>query len=151
MVGRNSKDSILIDLEEICFSYPGGRPILNNLSFQLYEKERIALIGPNGSGKTTLFHVVMGLIKPTGGKIRILGNNLADEKDFKAVRQKVGLLFQDADDQLFSPTVIEDVAFGPLNLGKWPANMTVEEWLIHWGGDSDANGYSHDECSDSGD
>ncbi|MFH1350285.1 MAG: ABC transporter ATP-binding protein [Pseudomonadota bacterium] len=109
---------ILIDLKDISYTYPGGRAVLKNLFFQLNEKERIGLIGPNGSGKTTLFHVIMGLLRPTSGKIEIFGHEMRAEKDFQPVRQKIGLLFQDADDQLFSPTVLEDVAFGPLNQGK---------------------------------
>jgi len=112
------KNSLLINLKDISFSYPGGKPILKNLFFQLKEKERIGLIGPNGSGKTTLFHIIMGLLKPSSGRIEIFGKQMQEEKDFRPVRQKIGLLFQDADDQLFSPTVLEDVAFGPLNQGK---------------------------------
>ncbi len=108
----------MINLEDVAFSFPGGRPVLQDVSFQLYEGERIGLIGPNGSGKTSLFHVIMGLLKPASGKIEIFGKRMENEKDFKAVRQKIGLLFQDPDDQLFSPTVLEDVAFGPLNQGK---------------------------------
>ncbi len=75
-------------------------------------------MGPNGSGKTTLFHIIMGILKPSAGQIEIFGKDVSKEKDFAVVRQKIGLLFQDADDQLFSPTVLEDVAFGPLNIGK---------------------------------
>lgn len=112
------KNNLLINLEDISYSYPGGRPVLKDLFFRLYEKERIGLIGPNGSGKTTLFHIIMGLLKPTSGTITIFGRQVKDEKIFRSIRQKIGLLFQDADDQLFSPTVLEDVAFGPLNQGK---------------------------------
>ena len=75
-------------------------------------------MGPNGSGKTTLFHIIMGLLTPSSGTIEFFGKPVKTEKDFRKVYKKVGLLFQDADDQLFSPTVLEDVAFGPLNLGK---------------------------------
>lgn len=112
------KNNILIQLEDVSFSYPGGIPVLEDLSFQLHEKERIGLVGPNGSGKTTLFHIIMGVLKPANGKIQIFGKQVRDEKDFGPVRRQIGLLFQDADDQLFSPTVLEDVAFGPLNQGK---------------------------------
>jgi cobalt/nickel transport system ATP-binding protein len=75
-------------------------------------------MGPNGCGKTTLVHLIMGLLKPSAGRIEIFKKPVVTEKDFRKVRGKIGLLFQDADDQLFSPTVLEDVAFGPLNLGK---------------------------------
>ena len=109
---------ILINLQDIFFTYSGGEPVLKDLSFQLNNKDKIGLIGPNGSGKTTLFHIIMGLLKPDSGQLEIFGSHVKEEEDFRPVRQKIGLLFQDADDQLFSPTVLEDVAFGPLNLGK---------------------------------
>ncbi|MGD9033818.1 MAG: ABC transporter ATP-binding protein [Desulfobacteraceae bacterium] len=112
------KNNLLIKLENVSYGYPGGRAVLKGLFFELRDKERIGLIGPNGSGKTTLFHVIMGLLRPGSGKIEIFRRPMRDEKDFRAVRQRIGLLFQDADDQLFSPTVLEDVAFGPLNQGK---------------------------------
>ena len=88
------------------------------LSFRLYGGEKVGLVGPNGSGKTTLFHIIMGLLRPGSGHIEIFGRQVRIEKDFRSVRRWIGMLFQDADDQLFSPTVLEDVAFGPLNLGK---------------------------------
>ncbi|MGD9016840.1 MAG: ABC transporter ATP-binding protein, partial [Desulfobacterales bacterium] len=96
----------------------GGRSILDSLDFDLFPGDRIGLVAPNGSGKTTLFHIIMGLLKPQRGSIEIFGKTVSREREFRAVRQRVGLLFQDSDDQLFSPTVLEDVAFGPLNQGK---------------------------------
>jgi len=110
-------DIPLFTLTDLNFNYPGREPVIKNLQLQFYPGERIGLVAPNGSGKTTLFHLIMGLLKPTSGSIEFLGRPAVSEEDFAAVRQKIGLLFQDADDQLFSPTVIEDVAFGPLNLG----------------------------------
>ena len=112
------KNNLLINLEKISFKYPGGPMVLNDLDFKLSRGNRIGLIAPNGSGKTTLFHIIMGLLKPYSGKLEIFGKLVREEKDFADVRRRIGLLFQDADDQLFSPTVLEDVAFGPLNLGK---------------------------------
>jgi cobalt/nickel transport system ATP-binding protein len=108
----------LIKLEEISFHYPGGPPVLKDLSFTLSEHDRIGIVAPNGCGKTTLLHIIMGLLAPSTGKLELFGRDMQTEKDFREVRRKVGLLFQDADDQLFSPTVLEDVAFGPLNMGK---------------------------------
>lgn len=108
----------LISLRGINFSYPDGPQVLSNLDFDLYAGQRVGLLAPNGSGKTTLFHVIMGLLKPAGGQITLFGRPAASEADYVTFRQRIGLLFQDADDQLFSPTVLEDVAFGPLNLGK---------------------------------
>jgi len=112
------KDAPIINLEGISFAYPGSLPVLKDLDFKFFSGDRIGLIAPNGSGKTTLFHIIMGLLKPISGQMEIFGQPVKEEKDFLNVRRRIGLLFQDADDQLFSPTVLEDVAFGPLNLGK---------------------------------
>jgi cobalt/nickel transport system ATP-binding protein len=112
---------IIIDLKGVSFLYHGNqsqRPVLDNLSLQISRGDRVGLIGPNGSGKTTLFHLLMGLLRPTQGEIVVFGKKRQEEKDFREVREKIGLLFQDSDDQLFCPTVAEDVAFGPLNLGR---------------------------------
>ena len=112
------KNNLIIHLEGITFSYPGRSSVLNKLDLHLHKGSRIGLMGPNGSGKTTLFQIIMGLLKPSAGRIEIFGKSVTTEKDFRKVREKIGFLFQDADDQLFSPTVLEDVAFGPLNLGR---------------------------------
>ena len=77
-------------------------------------------MGPNGAGKTTFLHLLVGLLKPTKGQIWAFGKERRNEQDFYDVRIRAGLVFQDSDDQLFCPTVLEDVAFGPLNLGKSP-------------------------------
>ena len=112
-------DSPLINLAGITYSYPGAsHPVLSNLDLKFYRGERLGLVAPNGSGKTTLLHIMMGLLKPDSGRLEIFGKPVCEEKDFLEVRRRIGLLFQDSDDQLFSPTVLEDVAFGPLNLGK---------------------------------
>ena len=108
----------LIALQGVTFNYPGRPAILKDLDFELFQGDRVGLVAPNGSGKTTLFHIIMGLLKPCAGEVRIFGRTVRREQEFIAVRQRIGMLFQDADDQLFSPTVLEDVAFGPLNLGK---------------------------------
>ena len=108
----------LIKLTDISFAYPSRESVLNELNFNLFRGERIGLVGSNGSGKTTLFHIIMGLLNPLEGKIDIFGKERKEEADFLEVREKIGLVFQDPDDQLFSPTVAEDIAFGPLNLGK---------------------------------
>ncbi len=115
----------ILRLENISFSYPGQGRVLNDLSLEVNKGNRIGLIGPNGSGKTTLFHIIMGLLAPTSGTIEFFGTPVKSQKDFKDIYKKVGFLFQDADDQLFSPTVLEDVAFGPLNLGKSKAEARI--------------------------
>ncbi len=112
------KNGLIVDLEDVSFSYPGRAPVLDELNLSFYGGDRMGLMGPNGSGKTTLFHVIMGLLKRSSGRMDIFGRPINERQDFREVRQRIGLLFQDADDQLFSPTVLEDVAFGPLNLGK---------------------------------
>ncbi len=112
-------NDLIINLEGITYTYPGSNNnVINHLDLKFYLKDRIGIMAPNGSGKTTFFHIIMGLLKPDSGKIQIFGKPVKKEKDFLEVRKRIGLLFQDADDQLFSPTVLEDVAFGPLNLGK---------------------------------
>ncbi len=107
-------------LERVSFSYPGGRPLLKDVSFALRPGESVGLYGPNGSGKTTLFRIITGLARPAEGRVLFYGRPVRDEKGFAALRRKVGLVLQHAEDQLFCPTVLEDVAFGPLNLGLGP-------------------------------
>jgi len=110
--------SVIIRLEKLSFAYDGRNKVIHDLDLTFHRGNRIGIIAPNGSGKTTLFHIIMGLLKPSSGRIEIFGKSVQKEKDFQDVRRRIGLLFQDADDQLFSPTVLEDVAFGPLNIGK---------------------------------
>jgi len=115
---HSNPKSLIINLENITFGYPGNDDkIIDHLNLKLCHGDRMGIVAPNGCGKTTLFHIIMGLLTPDSGKIEIFGKPVCTQKDFINVRQKIGLLFQDSDDQLFSPTVIEDVAFGPLNLG----------------------------------
>lgn len=109
----------MIRLRDIHFKY-NSRYILDGLNLDVQPGDRIGLVGPNGCGKTTLSHIIMGLLKPESGVVEIFGKVRSEESDFREIRGKVGFLFQDADDQLFCPTVLEDVAFGPLNLGKSP-------------------------------
>lgn len=115
-----NKREPLIKFIDLSFAYPTRDYVFKKLNFNFYKGERVGLSGPNGSGKTTLFQLIMGLLKPNGGKVEILGKERRTEDDFIEVREKIGLLFQDPDDQLFSPTVAEDIAFGPLNLRKSP-------------------------------
>lgn len=112
--------SDLIRLSDVSFSYPAHK-VFSGVDFSLSSGERVALIGANGSGKSTLLQLMVGLCKPSSGSVYAFGGERVSEADFQEVRSKVGLLFQDSDDQLFCPTVLEDVAFGPLNLGKTPA------------------------------
>ena len=109
--------SNLLELENICFNYPGRGLTLDHLNFHLDAGEKVGLIGPNGAGKTTMLHILMGLMEPTSGEIRLFGQPMKSRKDFEEARLRIGFVFQNADDQLFCPTVLDDVAFGPLNQG----------------------------------
>lgn len=113
-------ESALFALEHISFAYATGREILRDVTFTLQPGQQIGLYGPNGSGKTTFFRLIMGLAFPQTGSIFFHGQPMRTEKDFRLLRRKVGLVLQNAEDQLFCPTVLEDVAFGPLNLGLSP-------------------------------
>ena len=115
----------LIELRRIGFAY-ADRPVFHDLDLSLHRGERVALVGPNGAGKTTLLHLIVGLRSPSAGQILAFGEERCVERDFHGVRARVGLLFQDSDDQLFCPTVIEDVAFGPLNLGRSSAQARAD-------------------------
>ena len=94
-----------------------GAAVLRDVSFSLQQGERLAIVGPNGAGKTTLLRAMVGLQPITKGRIFAFGRERKTESDFPQVRTKAAYMFQDADDQLFCPTVVEDVAFGPLNMG----------------------------------
>ncbi len=106
----------LFELDNIAFGYP-EQGVLESLDFTLHPGERVALVGANGAGKSTLLQLMVGLLKPTQGSILAYHHPRREEQDFHEVRLRTGLLFQDPDDQLFCPTVLEDVAFGPLNQG----------------------------------
>lgn len=109
----------MIRLNNIRFTYNSAY-VLDGLNLEIKEGDHIGLVGPNGSGKSTLCHIIMGLLSPDEGEVEIFGKRRVAEADFAEIRGKIGYLFQDADDQLFCPTVLEDMAFGPLNLGKTP-------------------------------
>jgi energy-coupling factor transporter ATP-binding protein EcfA2 len=109
----------LIEVRNLHFHYDDGTPALNGIDFHLNAGETVALLGANGSGKTTFVLHLNGLL--TGeGSITVCGTP-AVKDNLSKVRQKIGLVFQDSDNQLFMPTVLEDVAFGPLNMGLDPA------------------------------
>ena len=105
----------LIEVRGLSYRYPDGTPALDQVDFQLDDGETVALLGANGSGKTTFVLHLNGLLAGEGS-IRVCGEPLTRESLARA-RQKIGLVFQDSDSQFFMPTVLEDVAFGPLNLG----------------------------------
>lgn len=103
-----------IQIKDLSFRYHDGLTALQGISFDVNEGEKIGIIGPNGAGKSTLLLHLNGLISDSGG-IHIFGEKI-EKKSIKKIRHTVGLLFQNPDDQLFCPTVFEDVAFGPRNM-----------------------------------
>jgi len=107
----------LIELTDVRFGYAGGAALFRGLSLDVRRGDRLGIVGANGSGKTTLFHLVMGLLEPSAGALTVLGRPVRSDDDHAFVRRRVGFLFQHSDDQLFCPTVEDDIAFGPLNLG----------------------------------
>ena len=104
----------VIRVDNLSFSYPDGQSALTDLCLTVRQGETVALIGPNGAGKTTLLLHLNGILH-SNGVVKIFGRQV-DDKNLRWVRSKVGLVFQSPDDQLFSPTVFDDVAFGPINM-----------------------------------
>jgi cobalt/nickel transport system ATP-binding protein len=116
-----------VKISNLSYSYPDGTVALKNVNLTLDQHENVALVGANGSGKTTLLLLMVGLLKGDGSLL-VLG-----ETDLKKVRGRVGLIFQNPDDQLFMPTVFDDVAFGPLNMGLDHVKKRVSHALDHVG------------------
>ncbi len=106
----------LIQIAALSYQYPDGTVALDDISFQIEHGESVAVIGANGAGKSTLLAHLVGLLTPQQGQIRI-GDHAVSPQTLTAIRRLVGMVFQNPDDQLFMPTVWEDVAFGPLKLG----------------------------------
>ncbi|MGC9964983.1 MAG: ABC transporter ATP-binding protein [Syntrophobacteraceae bacterium] len=109
----------IVEVKELTYKYPDGTPALNGVSFRITHGESVALVGANGAGKSTLLLHLNGFLTPQTGSVRI-GDMPLTKKTLKHVRQTVGMVFQDPDDQLFLPRVYDDVAFGPTNLGLPP-------------------------------
>lgn len=112
----------LVEVRDLYFVYPDGTEALNGVSFRITHGESVALVGANGAGKSTLLLHLNGYLTPTRGEVRI-GDVPLTRATVVAARRAVGMVFQDADDQLFMPTVYEDVAFGPLNAGLPPDDI----------------------------
>ncbi len=106
----------IVEVSDLHYTYPGGTAALNGVSFRITHGESVAVVGANGAGKSTLLLHLNGYLPPQKGTVRV-GDFPLTRETVKEVRRTVGMVFQDPDDQLFMPTVGEDVAFGPLNLG----------------------------------
>lgn len=107
----------LFALEDICFAHPGKAALYSGVGLSLGQGERLGILGRNGTGKSTLLHLGAGLLTPQSGRVRFKGRECREERDFVEARKALGYLLQRAEDQLFCATVLEDVAFGPYNLG----------------------------------
>jgi cobalt/nickel transport system ATP-binding protein len=119
-----------IEVERLTFAYPDGHPAIDDVSLVIAPGEKVALVGPNGAGKSTLMLHLNGILRSTAGRVRVCGMEVKDG-NLGPVRAAVGLVFQDPDDQLFSPTVFDDVAFGPIYQGlpKEEVRRRVEDAL----------------------
>jgi cobalt/nickel transport system ATP-binding protein len=111
----------IVRINNLSFCYPDGQQALTDISLTILQGETVALIGPNGAGKSTLLLHLNGILR-SNGVVKILGRPV-DDKNLRWVRSQVGLVFQNPDDQLFSPTVFEDIAFGPINMGYSEAEV----------------------------
>jgi cobalt/nickel transport system ATP-binding protein len=120
----------LIETRDLVYIYPGSVKALDRINFIAPRKARIAVIGSNGAGKSTLFKHFNGIFKPASGSVLIKGEPIT-KNNIREVRKLIGIVFQNPDDQIFSPTVEQDVAFGPTNLGldEETVNHRVEEAL----------------------
>lgn len=112
----------IVELKDLHYRYPDGNPALDGISFRITHGETVAIVGANGAGKSTLLLHLNGCLIPETGTVRV-GDFPLTRKTLDHVRRTVGMVFQDPDDQLFMPSVFEDVAFGPLNLGLPPEDV----------------------------
>lgn len=119
-----------IEARKLHFSYPDGHEAIKDISFTIYHGESVGIIGANGSGKSTLLLLIMGILFPDKGEAKV-GDVAVTKKTLEMIRQRLGLVFQDSDDQLFMTTVYDDVAFGPrnYNLDENEVKARVEEAL----------------------
>lgn len=114
--------SCLIEISDLQYCYPDGRKALHGVNLHIKHGQRVGLIGPNGAGKTTLFHILAGVVDRFDGSVSVAGCDLDTADGRNKVHRKLGIVFQQTDDQVFHASVEDDIAFGPLNLG-----LSIEE------------------------
>jgi len=107
---------VVMDARGLSYAYDDGTEALKDVSLSIARGERVAIVGPNGAGKSTLLHILAGLKPSSSGTLRLFGEPFS-KKNERALRARLGMLFQDPDDQIFMPRVWDDVAFGPINRG----------------------------------
>ncbi|QXE18098.1 energy-coupling factor ABC transporter ATP-binding protein [Clostridium sp. 001] len=106
----------IIDVSQVSYAYGDGSMALKDINMKIKGGEKVAILGPNGAGKSTLFHLFNGILKPTSGTITVNGMEVC-KRNLVEIRRSVGMVFQDSDDQLFNPTVRQEIAYGLLNMG----------------------------------
>jgi cobalt/nickel transport system ATP-binding protein len=134
-----------VAVQNLVYAYSNQEPVLQDISFTLNRGDRVALMGPTGSGKSTLLENLIGLKQPISGKIWI-NSILVEPKNLPQIRRNIGFSFQDANDQLFMPTILEDVTFGPRNYGVPPA-VAIDQarhLLANFGLEAYANRSAHE-------
>jgi cobalt/nickel transport system ATP-binding protein len=120
----------IVEFKDVSFRYPDGTEALRGINFRITHGESVGVVGANGAGKSTLLQHMNGYLMPTSGRV-IIGDLSLTVKTRREIRRKVGIVFQNPDDQLFMPTVFDDVAFGPLNLGMDEASVREQIGRAH--------------------
>lgn len=120
----------IIDVSQVSYAYGDGSMALKDIKMKIKSGEKVAILGPNGAGKSTLFHLFNGILKPTSGTITVNGMEVC-KKNLVEIRRNVGMVFQDSDDQLFNPTVRQEIAYGLLNMGVSGKKLeNTIEWAL---------------------
>ncbi|AGY75081.1 MULTISPECIES: energy-coupling factor ABC transporter ATP-binding protein [Clostridium] len=120
----------IIDVSQVSYAYGDGSMALKDINMKIKSGEKVAILGPNGAGKSTLFHLFNGILKPTSGTITVNGMEVC-KKNLVEIRRNVGMVFQDSDDQLFNPTVRQEIAYGLLNMGVSGKKLeNTIEWAL---------------------
>jgi len=123
-----------VSVKNLTYTHPDGTKALEDVSLEVYEGERIAIVGPNGAGKTTFLLHLNGILRGSDGQVKVFGKSVDKEKKEEIIKE-VGIVFQDSDDQLFMPTVFDDIAFGPINMGlkEDKVRERVEKTILSFG------------------